>query len=56
MYRMLSTLEKHKKGGTFFSSRLRDLATFYAVKYHYKDGKDLKLGRGDKEDIIVVDQ
>ena len=33
IYRMLTQLEKSKNGGFNFSDRLRDIATYFAVKY-----------------------
>jgi hypothetical protein len=53
MFRMLCCLEKHKTGGVFFSSRLRDVATYYAVKYHYKDGTAPDLNFGSDISTII---
>jgi len=37
IYRMLCQLEKAKIGGTNFSVKIRDTATYYAVKYRMMD-------------------
>ena len=37
MYRMLLFLEKHKVRGTNFSSKIRDIATYFAVKYRMQE-------------------
>jgi len=37
MYRMLLFLEKHKVSGTNFSTKIRDIATYFAVKYRMQE-------------------